>query len=511
MTKKVILFFPQPVPYSRSWKGVPLALLAISRFLDKEGYEIKIITRYLFDNPEEEILKEAEDCICVGFSAMTGFQISDGLKIAKLVKKKYPKVPLVWGGWHPSILPLETIKNKNVDIVVKGQGDFTFPELVHALGDKTSLKKIKGIVYKQKDKIFNNPDRPLSDINELPTLPYHLIDVNKCIFGTEYGQRTLPYISSYGCPHRCGFCVEQVVNKKRWVSVKANTVVNEWVNLVKKYHIDSIAVYDSNFFVDKNRVYDICQGLLKRKIRIKWGNANGRVSQLVKYEPKVWQVMEKSGCSMILTGAESGSQSALDLIEKDMNVKDIAEFTKLCKKYHIKILYSFLVGLPWSKDPVENEKFVKREYEATLSLISQLLKICRRNRYTYYIFLPYPGAPLYNRAVGLGLRTPKSLEGWSTYLMSPEDAFKTVIRQSWITPSQARMTAMLTQYIFGLMDQDTFDVLKLRTKPGLSRGIFTFAFQVGLGLVKLRWHFRFFDYPIDYRFFTLVHKYSGLI
>ena len=511
MIKKVTLFFPTPFPYFRPWKGVPLSLLAISRVLDKQGYKIKIISRFLSDSPEEEVLREVKDSLCLGISAMTGFQIYDGLKIARLVKKAYPKIPIVWGGWHPSILTEQTLKDKNVDIVVAGQGDRTFPELVEALRKGKSLKGISGIVYKQNGKIITNLPRPLEDINNLPPLPYHLVDIEKCIFGTEYGKRTIPYISSYGCPHRCGFCVEQIVNKRKWVAVKAEKVVEEWQFLVKKYRADSIAVYDSNFFVDKKRVYDICRGLLKKRIKIKWGNANGRVPQLVRYEPEIWEAMEKSGCSMILTGAESGSQEALDFIEKDMNVEEIDKFTRLCKKYHIKILYSFLVGLPWSKNPKENKKFIDQEYKSTLALIESLLKISKRNRFTYYIFLPYPGAPLFNRAVDLGLKTPRSLKGWSTYLMSPEDAFKTSVRQRWITPKQARLTAMLTQYIFGLMDLDTYDVLCLRAPAGIKRTIFVLAYRIGLGLAKLRWRLKFFDLPLDYWVFTLVHKYGGLI
>ena len=511
MIKKATLYFPTPFPYFRPWKGVPLSLLATSRVLDKQGYELKIISRFLSDSPEREILREAKDSLCLGISVMTGFQIYDGLKIARLVKKAYPKIPIVWGGWHPSILPEQTLKDKNVDIVVAGQGDRTFPELVETLKKGKSLKDIPGVVYKQNGKIITNSPCPLEDVNNLPPLPYHLVDVEKCIFGTEYGKRTIPYISSYGCPHRCGFCVEQIVNKRKWVAVKAEKVVEEWQYLVKKYGADSIAIYDSNFFVDKQRVYDICRGLIKKKIKIKWGNANGRIPQLIQYEPEIWEAMEKSGCAMILTGAESGSQEALDFIHKDMNIEQIVEFTRLCKKYHIRILYSLLVGLPWSKNPTENKKLIDREYDITLSLIDYLFRINNRNRFTYYIFLPYPGAPLFDRAVKLGLKQPKNLGEWSTYLMSPEDAFKTVSRQKWITPKQARLTAMLTQYIFGLMDPDTYDVLKERVPKGIKRFLFIVTYKIGQGFVKLRWRFKFFGLPLDYWIFAFFHKYGGLV
>jgi len=509
--KKILLYFPTPFPYHRPWKGVPLALLAISRTLAKEGYDIKIFTHFLSKNVEKEIIKNGNNAICLGISAMTGFQIYDGLKITKKFKKKYPNIPIVWGGWHPSILPLETLKNPYVDIVVRGQGDVTFTKLVKALETKKTLKSVLGISYKKSKKYFHNPDRPPVNLDSLPPLPYHLIDVNKCVFGTEYGEKTIPYISSYGCPHRCGFCVEQIVNKRRWTSLSSKNVVDEWESLIKKYKADSIAVYDSNFFVNEKRTAEICQMLLDRKLNIKWGNANGRVGQLSRYQPKTWELMEKSGCAMILTGAESGSQDALDLIEKDMDVNEIIKFTKLCHKYHIKILYSFLVGLPWSKNPIENKKFVDSEYKSTLSLINQTLKISNRNRYTYYIFLPYPGAPLFHRAVSLGLNYPKSLKNWSTYLMSPEDAFKTVTRQKWITSYQARLTAMLTQYIFGLMDRDTYDVLIKRISNPIYKILFIISFNIGLSIVKLRWKFKFFRYPVDYLIFTYVHKHGGLI
>lgn len=510
-SKKVLLFFPSPLPYERNWHGVPLALLAISRILDQEKYDIKLYSRYLQKNYEQEILKQGENAICLGISAMTGFQIYDGLKLAKKFKRKYPKIPIVWGGWHPSILPLQTIKDPHVDIVVKGQGDITFTELVHALEKKQGLKNILGIVYKKGKKIYVNQDRPAVDLSKVPPLPYHLVDVNNCTLSTEYGLKTAPYISSYGCPHHCGFCVEEIVNKRSWKGVPANIVLDEWENLCHMYHVDSIAVYDSNFFVDENRVVKICQGLLDRKLNIKWGNANGRAGQLSRYNQKTWKLMEKSGCTMILTGAESGDQKSLDFISKDMNVNEIIKFTELCNQHHIKILYSFLVGLPWSKDPVKNNHFVATEYKSTLNLIDQLIKISNRNRYTYYVFLPYPGAALYNRAVKLGLKSPKSFKKWTTYLMSPENAFKETVRQQWISKSDARLTAMLTQYIFGIMDRDTFTMLYPRLKNSIAKLAFTVGYYTALALVTLRWKYKYFGIPLDYWIFSKVHQYGGIL
>lgn len=510
MKNKIILFFPAPFSYNRPWKGVPLSLLAISRLLNKEQFEIKIISRFLNSDPEDDIAKNIKDSLCLGITAMTGFQILDGLKIAKLARKANPKLPIIWGGWHPSILPKQTLESQYVDLVIRGCGDRSFYETVNCLRYGRSLDRVRGIGFKKDGKLIFTEERPLEEINSLPRLPYNLIDIEKCLINTEYGERTLSYISSYGCPFRCGFCVEQVVNQRAWVAVSAENVVEEWKELAGRYQIDSIAIYDSNFFVDEKRVYDICLGLLKNKIKLKWGNANGRVSQLVRYNTETWEMMQKSGCSMILTGAESGSQRALNLISKDLKVNETVKLTKICKKYQIKLLFSFLIGLPWSKDLRENQELVKEEFNKTLDLINKLLSVCKCNRFTYYLFLPYPGAAIFNRAIKFGLRIPKTFGGWGNYLLTPEDAFRISISQKWISLKQSRRVAMLSQYIFGLMDQSYYHVLRSRVS-GRLKLLFLFFYKIGQVIVNLRWRLKYFDLPIDYWIFTKIRKYSKLV
>ena len=95
--------------------------------------------------------------------------------------------------------------------------------------------------------------------------------------------------------------------------------------------------------------------------------------------------------------------------------------------------------------------------------------------------------------------------------MSPEDAFQETINQKWISAHDAQLTAMLTQYIFGLMDRDTYEVLSNRVSNPILKLLFQVTFKIALLIVKLRWRFKFFDLRLDYKLFSLVHKYSGLI
>lgn len=506
--KKVVLYFPRVFSDTRPWHGVPLSLLAISRNLVKQDYDVKIVADFLFKNHIAEILNQCKDSLCLGLTCMTGFQIYDALRIAEAVRSFKPDLPIVWGGWHPSILPVETIKDSHVDVVVHGQGERKFFEVVKRLYEGKDLGEIPGVTYKNdKGKIFSNPDCLLEDINNFPPYPYHLIDVEKCLDVTEYGQRTIQYISSYGCPHRCGFCTEPIVNKRHWTGLSAERVIEDWGRLYKKYKIDSIAVYDSNFFVDKERVYKICSGLLKKNIKIKWGNANGRISQLVKYEPEIWEAMEKSGCQMILTGAESGSQEILDFIHKDSEVGLIRPFSELCKKYHIRIFYSYLIGLPVTGSLKKNEKFIENQFEYTLGQIEEMIDEKQGNRFSISIYTPYPGSDLYNLALKCGFKAPKSLIEWSNFMAVPEDAFEKDITRKWITRSQALRVSMLTQYVFGLMDLPTRDRILGKITSPINRYLFLFFWNIGLIIVKLRWKKRFWSIPLDFWIFTQVKKY----
>lgn len=509
--KKVVLYFPRVFSDTRPWHGTPLALLSISGLLVKEGYDVRIISDFLFKKHIDEVVRQCEDSICLGLTCMTGFQIYDGLRIADIVRAARPDLPIVWGGWHPSILPQETARDGRVDVVIQGQGERKFAEVVRRLAARAPLDGIPGVTYKNNDgSLTSSPDSAMEDLNLFPPYPYHLVQVDKCLDVTEYGQRTIHYMSSQGCPHNCGFCIEPVVNRRRWIGLSAERVLADWEHLYTSYGIDSIAIYDSNFFVDKKRVYDICTGLLKKNIRIKWGNANGNISRLITYEPAVWEAMERSGCQMVLTGVESGSQEALDMIEKNLTLDQIEKFSDLCRRYHVRIFGSFITGLPWSVSEKENEKKVNEELDCTIRQIATMMKYGRGNRFSISIYTPYPGSRLYDKALSLGFQAPRSFAEWSTFLAVAEDAFQIDTRRRWITRTQSLRVSMLTQYIFGLMDIPTRDRIASKMTNPVTRFAFICCWNIGLMTARLRWKCRFWAIPVDFWIYTQVRKYLKL-
>lgn len=291
--KKIILFSPRPQKEGR-YPAVPLSLLAISRFLPKEEFEVKIIDSYSHEDYAGEVLLNCADALCLGITCMTGFQIEDGLQLASLVKEKYPSLPLVWGGWHPSILPEETIMSPYVDFVVRGQGERIFAELMHSLKDGLAYSSIPGLTYKKDGKPVSCPDREFEDINNFPALPYNMVDLEKYIVKTGLGSRTTHYFSSQGCPNKCAFCSEPLVNKRRWSGLNAVRVVDDIEWLVKSRDINGVILVDSEFFVNNERARQICKGLIDRKLGIKWGGVNGAIRDLIRFDEELWNLLKES-------------------------------------------------------------------------------------------------------------------------------------------------------------------------------------------------------------------------
>jgi len=491
--KKIVLFSPKPAS-NAFFDGVPISLLAISRLLDAEGgYDIRIVSAGPANNYAQTILELVDGAICLGISSMTGYQIQDGLSVARAVREKYSNIPIVWGGWHPSICPDQTIGNSNVDIVARGQGERTFTEIVHRLENHLPLNNVAGISYKRNGKIYRNPDRLFEDINNFPPLPYHLIDMENYVRVSEFGSRTIDYISSIGCPHRCAFCSDRMVNKGRWSGLSPKRVIDDLKFLVAKYDINAVFFQDSNLFVDEERVKKICQGIIKNKLSLKLGQLDARTSQLIHYNKDTWKLMKESGVVSLLVGAESGSQRVLDYIQKDARVEDTVEMAKICKSYDIGIVLSLMLGLPRAKGKFNQS--VEEEFEQTALMIDKIiatgvdLNICG-----WFVYTPYPGTPLYEESIKIGWRSPTTLEGWARFSLGGKNT-------PWITKKYVDLLEQLGRYIFPCMGTTYIRAWENRRKTTFFQILYKYFAILVLKILhktaSFRWKHRFFSLPIE--------------
>src|SRR5665213_2751904 len=227
MRKKIVLYHPATHHerfYSFYW--IPYSLLAIASMVS-DKYEVVIID----ENLEDSIINFktlTENCLCVGISSMTGHQITGGLSFAANIRKNNPDIPIIWGGPHPTILPELTIEHSLVDVIVKGQGELAFYEIVKRLESNDTLLGIENVVYKSENKITHNPSTSLKEKSNLPLFPWNLVEVSRYIRNDEkIGTNVLNYVSSQGCPFECTFCSEVALYNRKWKSYGIERILND--------------------------------------------------------------------------------------------------------------------------------------------------------------------------------------------------------------------------------------------------------------------------------------------
>ncbi len=378
----------------------PLSVLSAASVADKNGYNVKIVDQRLNDKNWQKCL-EAElksSPLCVGISSMTGMQIHFGLEAAKIAREKSPNTKIIWGGIHPTLLPLQTLEHPLVDIVVKGEGEQTFFEVVQALEKNTPLKDVKGIAYKENNELKETPNKhEFLDLNKLPELPYHLIDMKEYL---KKSDGMFSFQGSRGCPFKCAFCCNPLLSKGFWRTMSAERIMSE-INMVhEKYKFKKLKFNDENFFVDKERVYKIADSI---NGAYEW-EAQARIDT-VSYMDYVR--LRKSGLYQVQPGIESGNQRILNLIHKQLTLDKILEYNKLMAKTGVIATYNFMMGFPG-----ETVDEIKDSVNFVLKLLGEnpLAELS-----AFYTFVPYPGTELFDLSLQYGFKPPESLGGWAKY------------------------------------------------------------------------------------------------
>ncbi len=160
--KKIVFFFPA---FSSQEATAPLGILAVSTPLLRAGYNVRIIDSTITPDFQQVVLSEMEDAICLAVSLVTGPMIRETIQIARAVKRRYPQSRSYSAGGIPSLLPDQTLAADCVDIVVKGQGEDAFLEIVQHIEAGESLHGIPGVGYKEDGRLMFNVPRPLKPIS----------------------------------------------------------------------------------------------------------------------------------------------------------------------------------------------------------------------------------------------------------------------------------------------------------------------------------------------------------
>lgn len=324
-------------------KGLNIGFAFLVAVLKKENHEVKVLdfnNRYTTN--QEKILKQTLQDFkpdIVGFT-MLSLSYYTCMKLINYVKKNH-NCKIVVGGAQTFIEQEKLLKdNKNIDVVIIGEGEETILELIKAFENKMELKDVKGIIFRNNGKIISTEKRPLiKDLDSLPFADYESLGIK--YFNFE-GNHTYPLLTSRGCPYNCSFCYSQILSNRSWRARKPECLIAELKEAIKKFDCNYFGISDDNFTLDVKRVEKFCDLLIKEKLNLKW-SCMARADKLTEHLVKK---MKLSGCERVQIGVESLIPEIFKEVDKGESIEDIKKAVKLFKKYKIKIYSFFIIGLP---------------------------------------------------------------------------------------------------------------------------------------------------------------------
>lgn len=299
-------------------------------------------------------------------------------QIAGWLKDWYPGSYVIVGGIHPTVMPEEMLRNHNIDIVVRKEGEITLEQIYDRLKSVRDFRDIKGISYRQNERIISNADQDLiADLDEVGLFPFEL-------FGEHISRYNLQFlIVSRGCPYHCIFCSGRSVSGLAYRFYSPEMVLRHVAILVNTYKQTYIHFNDDNFVVNKKWMAEVCSLIREHGFhrKVKFG-CNGRADNV---NEEMLATLRATNFRLINLGIETASNRLLKLIKKGETLQEITDGIRLIKKYGFTTHATFIMGLPTE---------TAADREASISfVINEKIDIARFNNAT-----PFPGTELYRIA-----------------------------------------------------------------------------------------------------------------
>ncbi|MHA1642752.1 MAG: B12-binding domain-containing radical SAM protein [Promethearchaeota archaeon] len=414
---KILLIYP---PFQigegmgKVMRGPPLSLMMLAGAIKDLNHEVKILDLNVNSSFNgKELEQEIKKYDLVGITCMSN-TFKAALNICKIAKRY--GVTTILGGFHPTLAPEIIEKFNEIDVIVRGEGELTFRELVNGV----PKKEILGISYRENGKVYHNPDRPqIKNLDDLP-FPSHELLPNK-----PYHYLWIPAWvceTSRGCPFTCKFCCVTQFHRGRYRTKSPKRVIKELMMAPERAKL--IFFVDDNFTLNSKRVIKICKLLKKTKLYKKFKFVcQSRVDDIAN-NPKMIEMMSDVGFICVFLGFESFKQMSLNHMNKNYTLDKVKICINLCHKNGILIFGSFIIGnIGESKNDTLKTFKLMKELEIDLMMTSPIT--------------PFPGTPLHQEAVKNGwIKEGFKWEDWDltpvmkTPTLSIEDIHN-LVRQSY--------------------------------------------------------------------------------
>lgn len=364
-----ILFINPPLSHVRGnlYTGLkfPLGFLYLATPLERHGFDVKILDAPLHyraitlvdENTVrigmtfEQIATEIRnyDPQIIGVSCAYTMCEADAFAVIDYIKQWFPSVLLVVGGAHTSANPGYVLRNRNIDLAVIGEGELTMLEIAQRFRSGQAIQDIRGTALVSEGRVrINEPREYMANLDEYGA-SWHLLDMAQYFAHPNNADATMrrnavDLVTSRGCPGRCIFCSIHTVWGRKWRARTPKNVVDEMELLCRQYDARQFRIQDDNLTLDKRRIIEICDEIIRRKLDIRWDTPNGIA--LWTLNEDVLKKMKQAGCYRVTFGIESACARTQQYIGKIVNLQRIRDIIDYCHRIGMWVCGTFIIGFP---------------------------------------------------------------------------------------------------------------------------------------------------------------------
>jgi len=325
--------------------------------------------------------------------------------LTQLIKRCHPSTKVIIGNSVGSSCPEVTMGNTPVDVIVRGEGEYSCAETLEAIAAGNDLLNVEGIVYRNDaGTVVTNSPRKACNINELPIVNWDYFDVERYFDrsrslsskdDSDKNIRTMPVSTARGCAFKCSFC-HYVFWDDPYRFRQPDNVLLEIRRNIEKYGANYIEFWDDLSFASLPQAERMIDAILASGLKFKWSAAIrtdlfGKPKLPLERRLEVAKKMKRSGCGTVGFSLESGNKEILSMMNKHVEVEFFEEQIKVLREAEIISETSVVFGYP-----IETKETIAETFE-----------MCLRNRVYPSIgfLLPLPATRMYQYAKENGFIT----------------------------------------------------------------------------------------------------------
>ena len=365
------------------WNNIwpPLSLVSLATQI-QDKYEVKVLD-CIAEKIDFKCLKKYVETFSPKVIVInTGIPSLKGdLKVGEVAKAVDNKIVTIAFGMVPTLLLEETLNNYKIDVGIMYEPDITIKHIINAIDKKEDLNKVKGIAFKEKDKIIQTEKRELiKDLDKELEIPNRDLIKNE-LYTFPFDKKPFALLLlGRGCPYPCTYCISPVYYGNKYRTRDPKKVVDEMELCYKKYGIKNFIYWGESFTLNNDYGMKICAEIINRNLNFRWVTTS-RVDTL---SLELLKKMKQAGCYLLGLGIEHSNNKILKNTKKRATVEDSKNAIKLCKQAGIKTMGHFVFGLPG-------------ETKETAEELIKFSKTCGVNYAQFYCPVPYPKTEYWNQ------------------------------------------------------------------------------------------------------------------